>query len=80
MLLDLLSEMSLVSSPIFFHCFSNSGCAVYQFMICEMMNNQQYAGMAERVIGRCRSEDEGSNIFFRANESPVENYSCLCWS
>jgi hypothetical protein len=44
--------MSLESSPIFFHCFSNSGCTVYQFMMEEMLNNKQYIGMADRVIGK----------------------------
>jgi len=51
-LLDLVSEMSLESSPIFFHCFSNSGATVYQFMVEAMANEKQYEGMAERVMGK----------------------------
>ena len=29
-LLDLVEEMSLENSPVFFHSFSNGGCVVYQ--------------------------------------------------
>ena len=50
-LLDLVSEMSLESSPILFHCFSNSGATVYQYMAEEMRNNKQYEGMMDKVIG-----------------------------
>jgi hypothetical protein len=44
--------MSLESSPILFHCFSNSGATVYQYMAEAMINDQQYEGMADRVLGK----------------------------
>ena len=50
-LLDVVSKMSLESSPIFFHCFSNSGVTVYQYMAEEMGSNKQYEGMMDKVIG-----------------------------
>lgn len=68
-LLDLVSEMSLESSPIFFHCFSNSGATVYQCMVEAMANEKQYEGMAERVMGQVFDSAPGkrtANSFINA--------------
>ena len=45
-LLALIAEMSLESSPVFFHVFSNNGCVVYQRMA-ELMRETKAKGEGE---------------------------------
>jgi len=49
--LTLCAQNMLFFSPIFFHCFSNSGATVFQFMMEAMESDEKYKGLKKRVLG-----------------------------